>query len=365
MTTNATPWPDQPTLLDHLRRAGYHTCGIGKFHQGGAVLPGKFDLWLGFTNQGQYRNPRLLDFDGKMVQQTGHVTDLLGDRAVAYLRRHRRDPFCLLLWFKSPHRDWQPADRFKDLLADRAMPRPRSFNDDLSGRPTALRHTRMQVETAKGSASFDSWVRDYYRTVAGVDENVGRVLAAVDELGLAERTIVVFTSDNGFFLGEHHFFDKRIMYEPSIRIPMVVRYPRRIEAGLRRRQMVLNVDLAPTLLGLAGLDAPARMQGRSWLPILDDPKAEWRKSWYYRYYEYPASHSVRPHRGVRTERFKYIEWPAMKRGSDEFPAEHELYDLETDPDEVHNLVADPKQADTLKDLRAELARLAKELDDQS
>jgi arylsulfatase A-like enzyme len=365
--TNGTPWTEQPIFTDRLKKAGYQVCFIGKFHQGGKVLPAKADFWLGFTSQGQYHNPSLLDFDGRMKKETGHVTDLLGDRAVRYLKEFRKDPFCLLLWFKSPHRDWQPADRFKDLYAGKPVPHPPTFNTDYAGKPEAVRKTEMQVESAKGRMPFDDWVRDYYRCVKGVDENVGRVLQALKDLGLEEDTIVVFASDNGFFLGEFHFFDKRLMYEPSIRVPMLVRWPRLVRAGSRIREMALNVDLAPTLLDLAGLEAPADMQGASWKPLLEGRKVPWRPSWYYEYYEYPAVHMVRPNRGVRTERWKYIEWPAFKldaRGRRfDHPAEYELYDLAADPNEVTNLFGRPDQEAKVAELRAEMARLRKELRD--
>lgn len=364
VTTNSSNWKPRPTFIDHLRRAGYHTVAIGKFHRGGNVLRGKFDQWLGYDGQGVYHNPTLLNFEGKQVRETGHMSDLLGDRAVEYLRQHRRGPFAMCLWFKAPHRDWQPAKRFAELYKDKPVPRPPSFDTDYSGKPSALKHTRMQVEAAKRGTNFDGWVRDYYRTIAGVDVNVGRVLKALDELGLAENTIVVFSSDNGFFLGEHHFFDKRMMYEPSIRVPLMVRWPAGIRGGQTREQMALNVDLAPTLLELAGVPVPDGTQGTSLAPILADASAKGRKSWYYRYYEYPGPHWVRPHRGVRTEQWKYIEWPAMKRGQDEFPAEFELYDLKRDPHEMQNLYGRPEHAERSRELRAEMLRLAEELGDK-
>jgi len=372
--TNGRPWVDQPIFTDYLKQAGYHTCFIGKFHQGGTVIPAKPDIWMGFTDQGVYHNQTLRDFDGTAKKEPGHNTDLLADRAVAYLKDHRRDPFCLLVWFKAPHRAWDPAERFLDLYKDQAMPRPPTFETDYAGKPDAVRKTDMQIETAKGKATFDEWVRDYYRTVAGVDDAVGRILKALDDLGLADDTIVVFTSDNGFFLGEFHFFDKRLMYEPSIRVPMFVRYGRLGKAGGRRvPQMALNVDLAPTLLDLAGLPVPADMQGASWRPLMEGREVPWRQSWYYEYYEYPAVHMVRPCRGVRTDRWKYIEWPEFhgqqpgRAGQPartyDHPAEYELYDLAADPNETKNLYGDPAFADRVADLRKEMARLRAELKD--
>ena len=366
--TNRAGLAGQPIFTDRLRKAGYHTCFVGKAHTLHRALRGRFDLYLGFGGQGRYTNPALPGFGGKAAAGTGHVTDLLTDRAVAYLREHRKDPFCLLLWFKSPHRPWVPAERFRTLYRDVEVPDPPAFEDDYAGRPSAIRHTRMRVETAKGRMPFKDWLKDYYRTIAGVHENVGRVLKALDELKLAENTIVVFTSDNGFFLGEHHFFDKRLMYEPSIRIPMLIRWPAGVRPGGRTIDpMCLNTDLAPTLLDLAGLKAPADMQGASWRPLLEGREAPWRKSWYYEYFEYPASHSVRPNRGVRTERWKYIEYPPCRNRRSkepaEFPAEYELYDLQTDPHEVRNRAGDPSCAAKLAELGKEMARLRKETGD--
>jgi len=369
--TNSVPFGPQPVFTDDLRKAGYHTCFIGKWHMSGAH-PG-FDYWLGFSGQGQYQDPPLLDFDGELKKEKGHVTDLLTDRAIKYIRQYRKEPFCLFLWFKSPHRDWQPAKRFESLYEDVEIPDPPAFNDDYSGRPDAIRRTEMQVEIAKPPKPFKEWLKDYYRVLAGVDENIGRLLNVLDELKLAEDTIVIFGSDNGFFLGEHHFFDKRLMYEPSIRVPMLIRYPRLIPKGGRTiAEMALNIDLAPTLLDLAGLKIPDDTQGKSWKPLLEGKRVPWRKSWYYEYFEYPAVHMVRPNRGVRTERWKYIEYPRFylerefraKTQTFDHPAEYELYDLKNDPHEVKNLYADPSCAAIVEELRKEMARLRKETGDE-
>jgi len=351
---NGVPLVGQRVFTDYLREAGYHTCFIGKWHMRGD--PPRFDYWLGFSGQGRYTNPKLLDFSGKLVQEKGHVTDKLADRAVEYLKKHRRDPFCLLLWFKSPHRPWIPAPRFEKALEDVEIPEPPAFHDDYSGKPEAVRKTEMQVEIAKKGKTFKEWVKDYYRTILGVDENLGRVLQTLDDLKLTENTIVVYTTDNGFFLGEHHFFDKRLMYEPSIRIPMLMRYPAAVKAGMEINEMVLNVDLAPTLLDLAGVKVPDDMHGRSWKPLLQGKKVAWRKSFLYEYYEFPAVHMVRKNRGVRTERWKYIHYF-------EEPQEFELYDLQNDPNEMNNLYGDPKYADVVERLRAELLRLRRETGD--
>jgi arylsulfatase A-like enzyme len=371
---NEVPWKEQPIFTDYLKQAGYQTCFIGKFHQGGKVIPAKPDIWMGFTDQGIYMDQALRDFDGTVRKETGHNTDILADRAVEYLKDHRKDPFCLLLWFKAPHRPWVPAERFQNLYADAKIERPKSFNDDYAGRPDAVKKTEMQVEIAKGKIPFDEWVKDYYRTLAGVDDAIGRVLKTLEDLKILDDTIIVHTSDNGFFLGEHHFFDKRLMYEPSIRVPMIIRYPRVVkDPGRAAAEMVLNVDLAPTLLELAGLPVPADMQGASWKPLLEGRQVPWRKSWYYEYYEYPAVHMVRPCRGVRTEEWKYIEWPefhGVQKGPAgkeirklDHPAEYELYNLKDDPDEMKNLYGSAACAAKVEELRKEMVRLRAELKD--
>jgi arylsulfatase A-like enzyme len=198
-------------------------------------------------------------------------------------------------------------------------------------------------------------VKNYYRVLLSVDDNVGRVLDYLDKSGLADDTVVVFTSDNGFFLGEHGFFDKRLMYEPSIRVPWLVRGPG-IRPRVDSRHMVLNVDLAPTIFELAGLPIPGCIQGRSLVPLLQGGPVSWRDAFYYEYFEHPGPHCVRKNHGIRTERWKLIEfW--------EEPQELELYDLARDPDEIRNLAADPEYAATVRELREKMHRLRRELGD--
>jgi len=370
MKTNGGKLADQPLFLDYLRKAGYHTCFIGKTHQCTDVIKSHVDVFLGFPGQGVYRDQSLPDFTGKTVKEQGDNTDILISRAVEYLQKHRKEPFCLLVWLKAPHRPWTPDERFAGLYKDAEIPTPATFKDDYSGRPQAIRNTKMQVEDAKPKAGYPEWVRDYYRTIAGVDEGIGKVLKVLDDLKLAEDTVVVHTSDNGFFLGEHHFFDKRLMYEPSIRIPMLVRYPRLMPTGGRTiSQMCINTDLAPTLLDLAGVEVPKDMQGLSWKPLLEGKQVPWRESWYYAYYEHPSEHMVQPHRGVRTTQWKYIEYLPFEAktrdgGQIKAPAEYELYNLQDDPDEMKNLYADPKYAEKVVELKKELERLRKELGDK-
>jgi len=203
---------------------------------------------------------------------------------------------------------------------------------------------------------YERYIKDYLRCIASVDDNVGRLLDYLKASGLAENTIVIYTSDQGFFLGDHDWFDKRFMFEESLRMPFLIRYPGRIKPGTLNDRMILNVDFAPTFLAYAGLEVPKEMQGRSLVPLLDGAKpTDWRTSMYYRYYHYPADHRVQPHYGVRNERYKLIYYNRIN--------EWELFDLKTDPHELHSVYADPSYAKTVTELKAEIKRLRLELDD--
>jgi arylsulfatase A-like enzyme len=267
-----------------------------------------------------------------------------------------------------------PAARFARTYDEIEIPLPRTFEDKLAGRPDALRRAEMAIADMpdfrdrgvdpalppdeRKRLNLQHLVKNYYRVLLSVDENVGRLLEALDRDGLAENTVVIYTSDNGFFLGEHGLFDKRLMYEPSIRIPMLVRFPARVRPGVvDRSHMTLNVDVAPTLLELAGVPVPGWMHGRSMVPILSGQAgAPWRDAFLYEYYEYPAEHCVRKHRGVRTARWKLMHfW--------EQPEEWELYDLVADPDEMNNLAGKREHTRTIRELRARMEALREELRD--
>jgi arylsulfatase A-like enzyme len=369
---------DQLTFPQLLRQAGYHTMLVGKWHI--PSWPTGFDQWNILPGQGAYHDPEMIA-NGVRVKLRGHVEDAIGDQALVLLReRPKNAPFCLLCQFKAPHRDWSPASRFEKMFDDVEIPIPRTFEDKLEGRPEALRRAEMAIADmpdfrARGvpeslpaverrRRNLQLLVKNYYRVLLGVDENVGRVLDFLDKEKLAENTVIFYTSDNGFFLGEHGLFDKRLMYEPSIRIPMLVRWPARIPAGrVDSTHLVLNVDVAPTILEMASVPVPTWMHGRSWMPLLANQPASgpgssvpWRDAFLYEYYEYPAVHCVRKNRGVRTDRWKLIHfW--------EQPEEWELYDLKADPDEMINLASRPEHAATLASLRARLETLRRELGD--
>ena len=369
---------NQPGLRDEtltfpelLRQAGWHTGLVGKWHI--PSWPTGFDQWVILPGQGAYHDPEMIA-NGMRVQMRGHVEDAVGDQALAFLRHRPKDrPFALLCQFKAPHRNWSPAARFADAFADVTVPLPRTFEDRLEGRPEAVRKAVMAIADMPDFAdrvpaslpreermrrNLEILLKNYYRVLLGVDENVGRVLDALDKEGLAENTVVIYTSDNGFFLGEHGLFDKRLMYEPSIRVPMLVRLPGRVKPGaVDAQHIVLNVDVAPTVLELCGVPAPASMHGRSWLPLFDGaPAAPWRDAFLYEFYEYPGVHCVRKNRGVRTARYKLIHfW--------EQPEEWELYDLQADPDETTNLAGRPEHRARVAELRAKLEQLRREVGD--
>ena len=363
---NAQTWPNL------LHAAGYYTGVVGKWHVN--TPPEGYDRVAILPGQGQYFDPPML-VDGAMTAQRGHTDDVIREHALAFLRDRPKDrPFALLYQFKAPHRGWEPAPRFAHAFEDVEIPPPPSFLESMDGRPDALRKSNLRIadmgdfhregvdrglpDEERARRNFDIFIRRYYRVLLGVDENVGRVLDWLDAAGLAEDTIVVYTSDNGFFLGEHGLFDKRLMYEPAIRVPMLLRWPGGVAPGLvDARRFALNIDVAPTFLDLAGVPVPDAMQGASWRPLLAGGDAGWREDFLCQYYEFPAVHCVRPHRGVRDARWKYIRWNLT-------PSEEELYDLREDPDERRNLASSAAHAGELARLRARMRELRAQYDDR-
>ncbi|MBY0524628.1 MAG: sulfatase [Gemmataceae bacterium] len=362
----------QPTLAKYLQTAGYHTGMIGKWHLGSD--PTGFDVWNILPGQGVYHNPQFIDM-GTKKKYDGYCTDIITDLSLDFLKKRPKDkPFFLMCHHKAPHRPWDPDEKHAKQFENVKVPEPATFDDDYATRSDAAREATMRIdrdltlrdlkikppEDLAGAMlkrwNYQRYMRDYLACVASIDDNIGRLLDSLDKEGLAENTIVIYTSDQGFFLGDHNWYDKRFMYEESLRMPFLIRWPGTVKPGSVQDGMILNVDFAPTLLAAAGRDVPADMQGKNFLPLLrgEKPK-DWRTSMYYRYYHYPQHHKVQPHYGVRTDRYKLIYFNKINQW--------ELFDLQKDPRELKNLYADPMHADTVKQLKEELFRLKKELKD--
>ena len=355
-----------PLVTDLIRDAGYEIGFIGKSHVEGALTDRYWDYYFGFRGQADYLNPVITEgVKGKFSEPqryTEYVDDLLTKKAVAWLQQPHEKPFCLFLWFYAPH---APFDRPLRMVNDYngvPIPKPASFDEYLAGYPgkpkgvvDALNKIGEQFVTSDQPRSLEELVKDHYCGVQSNDEDIGQIFAVLEQRGVMNDTAILWSSDHGFFLGEHRFYDKRLMYEPSIRVPLMMRYPPRVRAGTVSDKMVLDLDIPPTLLDLAKVPIPNAFQGKSLMPLLERPGVEWRKDWLYEYYEYPAYENIPPCRGVRTERYKYIEYFTQNA--------YELYDLETDPDEVHNLYANPKYADLTNQLRLRLEELRRETND--
>ncbi len=363
----------QTTFPKLLQATGYQTAIIGKWHlgHGGIHDPTGFDYWNVLPGQGLYHDPVMIDM-GERRTYPGYVTDVITDLSLDWLRRRDRGrPFMLMCHHKAPHRPWEPDAKHAHLYDGVDIPVPPTFDDDYSHRSRAAAAARMRVDRDLNAhdlkepvpelppAELKRWkyqryIKDYLRCVASIDDNVGRLLDYLDAEGLADDTIVVYTSDQGFFLGDHGWYDKRFFYEESLRMPMLVRYPREIAAGGTQARFALNVDFAPTFLEYAGVRVPAEMQGRSLRPILrGESPAGWPDRMYYRYFMHLAHHNVYAHYGIRTERHKLIYYYETEPA----PPEWELFDLERDPREVHSVHGDPAYAGIESELRSELHRL--------
>ncbi|MBL8186793.1 MAG: sulfatase [Acidobacteria bacterium] len=370
----------QPQLQKYLQAAGYHTGMVGKWHLGGNDpkrpddgKPVGFDYWNILPGQGAYFDPVMIEM-GERKKLSGYTTDIITDLAMGFIEKRPKDkPFFLMYHHKAPHRNWQPAEKYRKQFENYDPPIPATFDDDYKGKSDASRQSTMHIDAdlnetdTKGKPpaglsgaelkrwKFRRYMQDYLACVQSMDDNVGRFLDYLDKNGLAENTIVIYTSDQGFFLGEHNFYDKRFMYEESLRTPLLVRWPGKIKPGSVSKSMVLNLDFPVTMLDAAGVKIPADMQGRSFLPLLrgQTPK-DWRRSMYYRYY-HPGHHNVAAHYGVRTERYKLIFFNKLNQW--------ELYDLQKDPIEMKNVYSDPAYKKIVGDLKKELYRLKKEVKD--
>jgi arylsulfatase A-like enzyme len=389
--------PDVPTFPELLQSAGYHTGLVGKYHI--RQDPRGFDHWCVHPGQGEYFDPEFIR-NGKRQRLKGYATDITGDLALEFLNTvPGEDPFCLVYQFKAPHRPFQPAPRHASAFADIEPSKPSTYVDDYATRDIAglAQDMRFDVslasdyddlpadldESQRKDWIFNRFMRDRWRTMAGVDENVGRVLDWLDTSGRAQDTLVIYTSDHGYFLGEHGWYDKRFMYDPAIRIPFVACAPASCPDAQVTSQMVMNVDVAPTILDFAGLDIPATMQGRSLRPLMiGTTPRHWRDAVYYAYYEdswrlrdtqveqmsepgfqYFTPHRIGPHRGVRTDRYKLIEYLGESDEEGEPRVYWEFFDLAEDPHELDNRYEDPTCAEWVTNLRHRLRDLQSEFRD--
>jgi arylsulfatase A-like enzyme len=392
---------NQTLLSEELRKSGYQTAWIGKMHLNS--LPAGFDYWNVLPGQGNYYNPDFIGQPNDTTHHTGYVSDVITKFATEWLeKRDNSKPFFLIVGHKATHREWLPDLQDLGAYDDVDFPLPATFYDDYKGRTAALQqdmtidktmrmrqdlkveldydkdyaYTRFNPEQKKvfkayydkvtqeikdkkltGKAliewKYQRYLKDYYATANSLDRNIGKLLDYVDQSGLAKNTVVIYASDQGFYLGEHGWFDKRFIYEESLKTPFVIRYPGVITPGTTVKDLVLNVDWAPTVLNIAGAKIPADIQGKSFLPLLKAPqtaKVPWRKEAYYHYYEFPEPHHVSPHFGIRTDRYKLAYFYG---GVDSW----ELFDLEKDPTEVSNIYGKQGTEKVTADLKAKLKTL--------
>ncbi len=355
------------TFPQMLRRAGYETAYIGKWHMGDddTRRPG-FDHWVSFRAQGLFIDP-VINVNGERRQTTGYMTDLLNQYALEFVEKKHDKPFTLFLAHKAVHSPFLPAKRHENLYADQNYVPPESANDDLKGKPMLTREVAPvdaidligitpepgEPRYGRGKEKEDIFL-DHLRCLQSVDEGVGMLLDSLERSGQLDNTILIFASDNGFLFGEHGLFmNKRVAYEESLRIPLLMRYPKLIQPGSTRKQMALNIDLAPTLYELTGVEPPIKMHGKSLLPVLRDPDAELRDGFLAEYYLEKITPRYAAWKAVRTERWKYIHYPELKDMD-------ELYDLQSDPLEMNNLIGSPEHQTILKEMQARMDTLLKE-----
>ncbi|MES2416708.1 MAG: sulfatase [Bacteroidota bacterium] len=395
----------QDVFPRRMQQSGFQTAWIGKWHL--KTYPQGFDYWNILPGQGQYYNPSFISMKGDTSKISGYCTDITTDIALEWLnKRDTTKPFCMVVGEKAPHRTWMPDTQDLGKFDQVTFPLPANFYDSYTDRIAAknqdmnIAHTlklgydlKMKSDTDKintatmfttrmnpvqrkawnayydrveedflskkptGNAliewKYQRYMRDYLSTTLSLDRNIGKILTYLDKNNLAKNTIVIYTSDQGFYMGEHGWFDKRFMYEESMHAPFIVRYPGVVKPGTIMPQLVSNVDFAPTFLQLAGIEVPTAMQGKSFDRILKNPAEKFRESVYYHYYEYPGEHSVMKHFGIRTDRYKLIRF----YGAQNF---WELYDLKTDPHETINLFNKKGQEALISSLKKKLLDLVTE-----
>jgi N-acetylglucosamine-6-sulfatase len=362
-------WETYQPYNSHLQKAGYQTAHVGKIHM--AHFEGKkhirpgFDYWYSFIGQGEYFDPMVND-NGKEYQEKGYMTDILTDKAISWLKEKRdpNKPFSLNLWHKAVHENHSPAPRHKNIYGKDSLPVPpyNTHLENFKGKPEWQRIKSWDSEwksyVHSDTITPKKWPikGDKFKTLLecllAVDESLGKVLATLEEMGELDNTVIIYSSDNGYFMGEHGYWDKRIAYENSMRIPMLIRYPKEIKSGTIIKENALNIDLAPTILKLANVKIPDYMQGESMVKLFDKKKdTNWRKSFMFEYYVDDSYPYAGPNMlALRTEKYKLID-AFLENDIDE------LYDLENDPGEMRNLINNPKYKDIEKQLRLELNKL--------
>jgi len=387
-----------PTFTEVLQQNGYRTALFGKWHlgEGETATPRGFDAWTVFPGQGDYVDPEMIDAAGRRVHQ-GYATDIVTDMSLDWIDSIDQDhPFCLLLHHKAPHRPWVPDEKHKHLYADGSIPEPDTFFADHSSRSKAIQGVHMTIaddlggddlkiempdelrgeenREARARWKYQIYMRDYLQCIQSIDDNVGRLLDRLEEKGLAGNTLVVYTSDQGFFLGDYGWFDKRLMFDPSLQMPMLMRWPAEIAAGSRSEAIITNVDFAATFLDICGFDAAEVLptsQGRSFRPLLRGEQVEdWPDAAYYRYWEHDDPiHAAPAHYGIRTSDYKLIYYYGagldVPGASDHvFEPEWELYDLKADPAELTNVADDPAYATIRVGLEEKLAEYQRRYQDE-
>lgn len=351
----------QMTFPQVLQANGYKTACFGKWHL--RSLPTGFDIYKTLPGFGRYHDPVLIE-NGKKVKHKGYITDLVGDFTIDAMKQFSKsgNPFCVMAQFKSAHRGWSPDQKHKNWYKEEQIPVPETFDDDYSHRASPAQKAKMRIANMpdykkiqpdgltyeeRKDFNYQHFIKDFKRVTASLDENIGRILDYLDESGLAENTVVIYTTDHGFFLGEHGWFDKRFMYEEAIRVPTMIRYPGRVQAGSVNSNALVNIDNAPTVLDFAGITPPSEIQGRSFKPLAYGNKVpNWRENFYYHYYEYGPPHWVRAHYGIRTDRYKLIYYYTVN--------EWELFDLREDPHELTSLYSNPHYSDIIEELKHKL-----------
>lgn len=385
----------QQTFPKLLQKVGYQTAVVGKWHLGKHMKPQGYDYSEVLIGQGPYYNPPMLK-NGEPTKHTGYTTDIITDLTMKWLKEKRDPgkPFMLMCQHKAPHRNWQPGPKHLNKYDDVTIPEPETLFDDYSGRGTPAKTQDMSIEKtmtphdlklvppknftpeqletwnaaydAKNKAfeemklegkdlvrwKYQRYIKDYLRCIASVDDSIGQVLDYLDESGLAENTIVIYSSDQGFYLGEHGWFDKRWMYEESLKTPLIVKWPGVTKPGTENESIVSPLDFAQTFLEIAGAKDPGDMQGHSLVPILKgNTPDDWRTVFYYHYYEFPGWHDVRRHYGVTDGRHKLIRF--YEPGVDEW----EMFDLASDPNEMNSVYGNPEYADAQAKMLAQLDQL--------